>query len=595
METSLQVRLHHSLDQLIAKTEEIYLNMANRFPELFKELEVGFQEANEIVGYFVRDDQQASGGGLVGEIIGEAKTVVSNAGEFFTDMRDRDQQVFDSINRSIERLSELEKVIENIQEDSIEMELISLNAMTAALKAGKAGRAFSYITEELKKLSSRTISYTRELIHRGEEVLGFLVGFRQTVENIQSFQNRFYGEFHGKLSSSFEVYNQGVSTLADILSGVIEEAKSVKTPLFRIMEEVQLQDIIRQSIDHVIISIRQPDLDLGGDGSEADLDALTLMERVPELCVSVLGDVAEKIRSSHDLFREKFAELRRILERVEEERKAFLEFVTETTAGEVVGGALNSMFDESVGVLQELLAGIDDSVREKKKVGSGGQQVVEGLRLLEEAFRTFFEIVERFYSIEVASKIEVAKEEGLKDRQGTVMEMTELTAKIENDVKVALAAIKESLVRTDETVESYVREVLREQSVVAEMRRKIQESYERLVFSKNTLSETLRSFSVYTARFFELMGQSERDLERLAELLEVIEQTAAELERIRGDAGKRRQQALQEAGLEDWTIRNNSMREIIERFTIFTHKKVAGELTGFEVEEGGSPGELTLF
>ena len=34
---------------------------------------------------------------------------------------------------------------------------------------------------------------------------------------------------------------------------------------------------------------------------------------------------------------------------------------------------------------------------------------------------------------------------------------------------------------------------------------------------------------------------------------------------------------------------------MVERFTIFTHKKTAGTIGRFAVEEGGEAGEVTLF
>ncbi len=599
MANSLRDHLSEGLENLISKTEEIYLNLAGRLPELFKELEIGFNESSQLVAYFVNDresKEHTEGYGLVADIITEAKSSIAEASHFFINMKERDDLLFDSINQGIQKLSFLEETIENIREDSIEMELISLNAMTAALKAGRAGLAFSYITEELKKLSTHTVGFTDELTSRGEEVIDVLVRFRETIKNIQGFQQKFYGDFKTKLNESFETYNEGVKKLAEILLGIIEEAREVKKPLFRIMEEVQLQDIIKQSIQHVLLSLEEAKQEFGEESGENFLDEITMLEKISELCSSLLDDVKGKIENSLSIFKKDLSALQDILKRVEEERGAFLSFFTEEEAEGLEGGALNQMFEGSVGVLEELLAGIRESMEEKKKVNSEGQLIISGLNLLAESFNNFFEIVDRFYSIEVASKIEIAKQEALQDRQDTVKEMTDLTNRIEKDIKEAIRTIRDSLTRTDRVIGKYAFEVKSEVGSVEEMSLKIQESYDRLVFSKNTLADTLRSFSVYNEHFFELLDRSEKDMERLGELIEVINVLKKELELVKLEARKRKAGALEASGLEEWDIiKNNKMKEIIERFTIFTHKKTAGDIGGIAVEEGSDPGELTLF
>ena len=42
-------------------------------------------------------------------------------------------------------------------------------------------------------------------------------------------------------------------------------------------------------------------------------------------------------------------------------------------------------------------------------------------------------------------------------------------------------------------------------------------------------------------------------------------------------------------------VDSERLRRMVERFTIFTHKKAAGAIGRFAVEEGGKAGEVTLF
>ncbi|MBA7527811.1 hypothetical protein ES705_19990 [subsurface metagenome] len=586
------------LENLESESEKIYLNMGQRFPELFKELEQGFTESSQLISYFAAGQSGAKNleeYSLVEEIITEAKEVIEEAAGFFNEMQERDNVLFSSINKGIDHLSSLDSRIENIREDSIEMELISLNAMTVALKAGLAGRAFSYITDELKKLSSRTIIYTEELTGSGASILKDFLEFRKLVGEIQAFQQRFFGDFQERLNKCFDRYNMGVKKLAEILFGVIEDAKAVKNPLYKIMEEVQLQDIIKQSLDHVLLSLKEFDLDSEAEYNEHLLDELSFVEKIPRLCQDLLDDISRKIRLSRDLFSTNLGDIRSILKEVEDQRGAFLEYFTKQGDNELEGGALEQMFAESVEVLQELLSGIDRSMTGKMTIGRNGNRIIKNITVLTTGFENFFEIIDRFYAIEVASRIQVAKQEVLQDRTETVNEMTRLTARIDNDVKEALRILKDALAKIYRIINKYSDKVEMEMSVVRETADCIKKSYDRLMFSKTTLADTLKNFSVYSERFLSLLDASEGDILHLGMLVKVITEIKDELADVQIRAETLKIEVLQKMGLQEWQIKDNKLQTMIERFTIFSHKQVAGEIGGFEVEAGSEEGELTLF
>ncbi len=48
-------------------------------------------------------------------------------------------------------------------------------------------------------------------------------------------------------------------------------------------------------------------------------------------------------------------------------------------------------------------------------------------------------------------------------------------------------------------------------------------------------------------------------------------------------------------GIEGWKLESEKLKAMIDRFTIFTHKKFAAELGDFEVESSVASGEVTLF
>ena len=314
----IETGIFQSLERISQSIGNIYLDVGDKFAKIFRELESGFQRSNFTLSHFEDEGADVPAVEQIAALTRDAEAVVQDASRFFLDMNQKDDALFDSINQSIRSLHALESRIESIREDSMEMEIISLNAMTIALKAGSAGRAFSYITEELQKLSARTISYANELDAHGRRMLDLFAQFQVSVEEVQEFQKEFFAGFRSRLHESFESINRGLNAVAQRLNRTVEKARSVSDPLFRINDELQLQDIIKQSLDHVVLSLKQlGDLDYFGSDP---LEQIGAAEILVDLCIKLLDDIKSRINGSFEVFRQRYVDLRAILESVEAER-----------------------------------------------------------------------------------------------------------------------------------------------------------------------------------------------------------------------------------------------------------------------------------
>jgi methyl-accepting chemotaxis protein len=584
---NLRTRIIESLHSLVDHSEKLYLSMGRTLPDLMKELDRGFSDARSLVSYFAgknREGARDAGGSMVGDVLKDAHAVIADASTFFSGMEESDQTTFQSINDGIQNLSLLDEKLKAIREDSIEMELISLNAMTVALKAGQAGRAFSVITEELKLLSTETIGYTDRLTGEGKKILELFFEYRRDVERIQSFQEKFYAGFRAKLEGSFENFRLGVAKISEILLQVIEGASAIKKPLNSIMEEIQHQDIIRQSIQHVVLSLSS------GDGSARPsinftedelLDELSFSAMLPGLSRSLLGDVETNIDRGVKVFRESLTELRTLLESAEEEKRVFIEYFD---SGE---NALEKMFEESIEGMSGLLENVGRSMAEKAKLSPEGGRILDELKRLQESFEDFISFVDRFRTVDIAARIELAKQAVLQARKDTVGSLTILAGRIGGDVKAALDIIRRTMERIETTIRRFGGEVAKGSARVSSLVVSIRGVYARLTEAKDFLSHTMREFSLYTKRFFSLIDELEGQVREIGALVDVIGRIVGSLAELGGALNSRKEAALARRGLTDWAIRDDRLKVIIEKFTILSHKKTAAELGGFS-RKGGS-------
>jgi methyl-accepting chemotaxis protein len=220
---------------------------------------------------------------------------------------------------------------------------------------------------------------------------------------------------------------------------------------------------------------------------------------------------------------------------------------------------------------------------------------MKDVHYLEDNFKSFANLINRFHSIDVASRIEVAKQDVLRQMSDTVEEMTELTAGIDNDVNTSLDATKEFIKTTNSTIGEFRSIYAEEEVFVKEFTKSIKSAYDSLFDAKNELTNSISNFSLFTNQFFDLFQSTAEELENLKILIDDIDSIIEKLSEIKKQTADKMEPLLASRGLSEWHIENEKLKSIINRFTIFTHKKTAGDIGGFEVEEGTESGEITFF
>jgi hypothetical protein len=356
-------------------------------------------------------------------------------------------------------------------------------------------------------------------------------------------------------------------------------------------DELQTDDIVKQSLDHVVLTLHRLDDEESRDDDVSDLDRHAMVELLCELSSSLVDDVRGRLEASSEVFDTSYITLRQTLDSVEAERRAFVRQMT--TDGENQGWL--AMFDRSNRTIARTLGEIEECAAQKRLITEYGQRIALGLSDIEESFGRFYEIIDRFYSIEVVSRIEVAKQPVLRERGTILAEMDQLTSKIEADVGDAVEEIRTSLERTSQTLSDYSATVQTEEEAVEEILRKTRASQSELIGAKEQIGDVASGFTLYSHRFLHLIEQSEQETERFRE---ITAQMASLGERIRGMGGSASAEKdilLKAAGLEKWEVKDDDVADLVEKFTILTHKQVAGNMVGFDVEGGDQAGNLTLF
>lgn len=592
-----------------AESEGTYLALGTLFPKLVAEMEKSSENGRKSLG------SVSSVSGVCSE--SDLASMALNAkasGDYFKSIHERDTAFLGTINESIERLSTLEDIIGRVRSDSEEMEIVSLNAMTVALKSGGAGKAFSVITDELKRLSTSTIALTESITARGRELMDYFSSLRDSLGELDAVQKSFFSDLDSTLGEGFRGLESGIRDAVVFFSGLLDEAGQLREPVQRIMQGIQLQDIIRQSLDHVSISLNEAhkatleieELAHTGDSegeavaaeevSEAEEDPrreeLAFVSTVAELSSSLLSDVISQLDAGIGVFDHEIGVVSDFVEGGEARKRDFIS----SHSGQGDKKALDaSGFTESSARYFIL----------KKNVIATSRRLSDLVKSLDESFKGLAGLLARFQNIVVASRIEVAKNKAIIGVGTTVQGMTELTDRIGGDVgmamdttkgfiKVAYSAIADYAggtsfkagLRDSGLADRRAGDTERLQTTLARVERDMVS----LDGARSAMTEALDDFSLYTPEFIRLIAEARGELARLSSLADRLKAAETEISALHSSI-----QAELGPGVSMNSIRSQRLREMIERFTIFTHKKTAGAIGQFDVEDGVKAGEITLF
>ncbi|HET7839107.1 MAG TPA: hypothetical protein VFL04_05065, partial [Rectinemataceae bacterium] len=517
------------------ESEGLYLTLGRLFPKLSDEMAKSAKNAEASLRNF---DTLSSGDGT-----GSLRAMCSFAegsGEFFESVHSRDSAFLTQINESIDRLGSLEGIIARVRSDSEEMEIISLNAMTVALKSGAAGKAFSVITDELKRLSGRTIALTEDVTERGRSLLEQFHRLQASVAELDAFQADFFKGIQKEMTEGFSEIEGSVNNAASFFRGLLEKARGVREPVTRVMQEVQLQDIVRQSLQHVVLSLQEAKSELAPDAPEsigglevedetperADAANLAFVGAVAELSAGLIEDIMGKLDASIQSFAADMDVVRAVVGDCERQRSDFL----------VGSGASCEPMDTgayTTGSLRYLSL--------KRAVIAMARRLSDQVKGLDASFKGLAQILSRFQTIVVASRIEVAKTTALGGVATTVGGMISLTDRIGVDVGEAMGTTKDFIRRASDAIGSYAAREGGEGDELTATLSKVESDMACLDQARVSVCAAIDGFSLYTKEFIGLVMEVRKSLDGLralsARLVEARTELLSLLEYIRGLPG----------------------------------------------------------
>lgn len=509
-------QIEHSVSSLTVRLREseheigvVCANLDDLFTRLHAELDTGAQTARENLNA-VKSLKDGDGRARITDFF----TITSG---LFDEIRERDTVFLASVNAGIERISALDQIIARVRSDSEEMEIVSLNALTAALKSGSAGRAFSVITDELKKISFKTIAVTVEISSQGRKLLESFRSLSAILTGLTSLQESFYEDVRSAILGGVSSLESRVLHTGDSLGALVQEAAESRKILSDVRQSLETLNQARPSMGEVILALGEAIKD-----KDAALeDKLIYTGTAAGLSASVLGDVIRGIEISTARLSGKTEGLTAFVEDARRRREKVVgEFENE-------GGGSLSALDRA-----------ETYVRLKNQALSASRELSRQVQQLNESFRVLSSLLGKFQNIVVASRIEIARTRALVVVSNTVAGMIEITENLGRDVGQATDVTKAFIKTASADIHSYDKTEERNDERLNAAVRRMRAEFTDLESARERVREAAASFRLITPETPELLRAVGASLERLSMLKEGLTRLRDEIETLKRRADK---------------------------------------------------------
>ena len=513
-----------SVNKVINLSEQYFVELGDLFPSLLnREGSTSLQNLQAVLNELNESNEKSN----------------QLEAELFSDYAEKYNPLFEELNNKISTLSELDKMIAGIKEDSEQMELIALNAMVISIKSGERGQAFSRITENLQRLSNDMFIFSDKLLEEEKQLIEHINELQKIFKNIMESQKKVSQEG----SNSSQAVSSLISGVLGPLGQMEQNINSVYPPIQKAMTTLQLQDIVRQSLEGIkncLLKIKNTDLLVAG--SDDQLDSIELNRKIFVVCNEILDYIINQITNSFLEFDQNWSEVTTLLEDVESEKQNFSSrFLSDIS---ISGENINTRLAQITGDFETLMSEFSNYHLVQKDLLHTTQSITEKARTMYSVFGNLRPVMSRLHHVRILQQIEVSKNEAIKSVKDSVTDMDNLINSANNSLDIMETLLSQFITDTKNLLTNFTVSISKDNDNMLILRKEKGQYFDELKAAQNRLAAIISNFAVFPMGFEDKYRRVASDLSGISALNVELKQYRNHLDQIVSDLETREKDLL---------------------------------------------------
>lgn len=573
--------IFHKLQTVSSETGREFLKLSNAFPVLIKEIDNSGNGGTKLEDFeqIIKELHQA---------VDYQSILLEKNRKFLNDFKTKNNDLFKGISDKINLLDTIQDIILGIKDESENMEVISLNAMVVSIRSGKEGQAFSYITANLKQSSKRLIKQSDALIQYENTVQNLLKALENEIQTVNTINTQ--SEDHDKIENSEII--RATDVISSKLYDMVSDAKSVKQPIIKAMEGIQIQDIIRQSLDDILLAmdkIKDPD---PNSAPEKQLEQYNTNIKLLQLSIRCLIGVKKNLDSCIEVFSSNSNTVNKILTSIDNSKTVFL---NGENGNPSILKSLYGCISKTIENFNIFTHLIQSYQKIQSNVLKAVKNIQDSVAEMSACFTAFNPIIGNLQYVAIAQRIEVARNEAISSIKDTVEHMAQLIAQTQTNVQTAQNQLQDFTETCNSEIKKFLDASSRDEHNFHIVNRDKEKFSKDLEKTYSSLDMAAANFSVYSPDFYTEYSSITNGIDSLLELSKLINESQYELKQLLDTTEIDKANLLKRNQILDTGIHNSDIIEFINHFTITADKQEAGTLAGIDVSNGAASGEITFF
>ncbi len=565
------------INEINSTSEREFLNLSTCFPVVMQELRSAGGGTPQLARIGTVKDEFS-------RLLEKQMKVTDENNAALAEFHAKNDALYKSFSAAIGILQNMDDISRKIKEDSKEMEIISLNAMVVSIKSGAEGKAFSYITSYLKQLSQHLIRQVDVFMKSEGAIQSEISDLSRTIDAEASRKV--------EKNTSLDDLVSVIGGIETSLRGLVDSSALILPPIRSAMEGIQEQDIIRQSLDDIVMAVHRLAEPPESAAPEDKLDQYSMNCQLSALAAKCLVHIGDDLDKSVALFDKNIMEANAILADIEKRRKGFIESTLGDAAGE---SGIQTLIDAAVSESSEFVS-VGASYQDSQKlIRRQIEQMLKDVQEMQGCIESFVPIVTNLQHVAVAQRIEVARNQAISAIHSTVEYMSELILHTNANIAAAQRLLSDFVKSSREQTRDFTHGTDESRRFFESINAGNTEFIESLEVMQRGLIQALQGFTVYSKNFYDNYASITASIEGLKGLSAVCRKAQEEMSGINAACEEQRERCKTAYALEDRPVDNAVFQDFLKKFTIMDDKLAIASVGGMEVDSGVQAGEITLF
>ena len=604
-----------SLQKFVHRYEDIMTGISGTLPEIEKQIDDNLLEARELLHFLFSNKEEAEDYGVKKEIV-QFHRQLDSILSTLRDMNGKDKEILSNLKDSIEVSNNTVDEMTEIYDISENLKVYAINSIVNSQKAGDSGRGYQIISNEFIRLSEQIASGTKKISGISLKVQDEIREFLEAVERMESFSSEHIKNISTNSGNILKKANESINNFTIILEDFLDRIEQAKSPTYRIMIELQKQDIIHQQLVHLLENINDILVILDNRGQKLELPVDDLSENEKNenrslftLIVFLLDNTEHQINRISTEFLEmiehlesSFSEINSSITDINSDKSEFSNLVglhengcREKLSGEFTStSVVGHIFDSPCILIRDMNRNLNDLKQQKLNILSLFYNLEIKIEKKKDNAKAFIPLIESIKNLLLMSRIEQARYgldfsiAGSGVEVGFFHDSFEDLTEIISDIENAHSLLIDNFTKTKDSFLNQDEQYLRMEEESGESINVIQKTKEIFIEHFETVMEItnhlVSEISHYTGFLDELRKMNDAVVLNIKTCSEIKVSIAERLESLGG-----------ELPLDECHFRDVIYQQIVQKCTVAQERDTISKNFGvFEIEQSDS-NNITLF